>query len=242
MPPLTRESDYAIMLVTDFLQLVNDAYRGTDDVAPTVGTDDANYWLRTASRIKRNLYSDVARQWDSTYQVLPLGTISINAAPSFILPTSFLGAANDCYVIDANGVRTDFPLVQAQDASSKVQAAFIAGVVPQTLYFTKPVVSTDSYVGASLYLPAYAMPADIDGSLGSNTINVDDADWLVVATAAKLAFNDITYETKASDLQVEANAMYKQMLAANRRGTAGNPRKSRYNVTRIGQRHATRNI
>lgn len=230
------------MIVTDFLTLVNDSFRGTDDVAPTVGTDDANYWLRTASRIKRSLYRDVARQWDSTYQVLSLGTISVSAAPSFSLPAGYLGAASSCYVIDTSGSRHDFAIVEAQDGNYLKQAVFIAGQNPQNLFFTKAITANEGYVGGTLYLPAYVLPANIDGTSGSNTVAVDDPDWLAVATAAKLAFSDITYEEKAPDLQAEANALYKQMLSTNRRGTAGNPRKSRYNVTRIGQRHSARNI
>jgi hypothetical protein len=228
------------MTTTTFLQLVNDAYRGTDDVAPIIGTDDANYWLRTASRIKRNLYSTAGLQWNSTYQVLNLGTISVNAAPAFDLDDTFIGPAESCYVIDLQGSRHDFPIIVAQEQDYGKQAVFIAGQDPEQLFFTQAITAADGYIGGTLYLPAYVMPDDINTTSGTATVVVDDPDWLVVATAAKLAFNDITYEAKAADLNNEANALYRQMVQTNRRGTTTNPRRSRTQVVKIGQRHATR--
>lgn len=228
------------MTVNDFLALTNDAYRGTDDVPPVIATDDANYWLRTANRIRRNLYKDTTKQWASTYQVISLGTISASAAPSFALPANFLSAAEGCYVVDTTGSRHDFPIIKPQEQVSGKQSVFVAGANPQTLYFSAAISATEGYIGGTLYLPAYILPTDIVGVTGLETVVVDDPDWLAVATAAKLAFNDITYESKAPDLNNEANALYGFMFKNNRRGTAGNPRKSPISVTRIGQRHSSR--
>lgn len=230
------------MTLSDFLDLVNDSFRGTDDVAPAIGTDDANYWIRTTNRLKRNLYKDVSRQFDSTYQVLELGTISASATPSFDLDDTFLAVAEGCYVIGTDGSRHDFPIIHASEQDFNKQAVFVAGQDPQTLFFSKDISATEGYVGGTLYLPAYVLPDDIAGKNGSETVIVDDIDWLAVATAAKLAFNDITYEDKASDLNAEANSLYKTMIARNRRGTSANPRRSSYNVTRIGQRQSTRSL
>jgi len=228
------------MTTTDFIALVNDAFRGTDDVPPVLGTSDWLYWLRTASRIKRNLYKDATKQFVSTYQVLDLGTITTSAALSFDLDDTFLGPAEDCYVIRTDGTRQDFPILQPQEQEYGKQSVFIAGQDPKTLYFSKAITTADGYVGAALYLPAYAMPDDINLTSGTASVIVDDPDWLVVATAAKLAFNDITYESKAVDLNAEANALYKTMIDNNRRGTSTNPRKSRTQVVRIGERHSAR--
>lgn len=230
------------MTTQDFLTQVNDNWRGTDDVAPTIGTDDANYWLRVANHIRRTVYNDTSKQWVSTYQVLPLGTISVSGAPSFPLPAGFLDAAESCYALDVSGARSDFPIIKPQEQDSTTQAVFVAGANPQTLYFTKAITAQEGYVGDTLYLPAYVMPTDIVGTTGTETVVVDDPDWLAMATAAELAFNDITYESKAVDLNAKANALYKAMLSTNRRGTSTNPRKSRYNVARIGERHGARNL
>lgn len=228
------------MDVTDFLTNVNDTWHGTDEIAPGVGTDDANYWIRVASRVRRDLYKDLTKQWRSTIQTLNLGPMSASTSLVINLPANYLGAANDCYVIDNNGTRHDFDIVEPQDADYMKQQVYVSGMGPATLTFTKPVLSTDAFSNGTLYLPAYTLPADIDGSNGSNMIYVDDIDWLILATSAELAFNDVTYESKAPDLNAKATAAYKQMLNNNRRGTAGAPRKGRYDVTRIGQRHGAR--
>lgn len=193
------------------------------------------------NRIRRNMYGSTSLQWVSTYQVLDLGAISVSANPSFSLDDGFLGAAEGCYVIDTSGSRHDFPIVQAQEQNTyDTQSVFIAGIDPKTLFFTTAITTSDGYVGGELFLPAYILPDDIVAATGNETIVVDDPDWLVVATAAKLAFNDVTYEDKAPDLNNEANALYKQMVDANRRGTSTNPRRSKTQVTRIGQRHSVR--
>lgn len=231
------------MTTNDFLQEVNDAIRGLDDVAPILGSDEANYWIRVASRIKRSLYSTGTLQWSSTYQVLNLGTIAVSAAPVFDLDDGFIGAAESCYAIDLQGSRHDFPIIepQTQDPSQfSPQSVFVASADPQQLFFSQPITDQDGYIGATLYLPAYIMPDDIDPTNGTNTVVVDDTSWLVAATAAEIAFNDVTYEDKAADLNAKANALYRQMVQNNRRGTPTNPRKSRTQVTRIGQRHSVR--
>ncbi len=204
--------------------------RGTDDDTPAAGTDEANYWLRVANRLRRNLYRDLSKQNRAAYQILELGTVSASETPSFDLDDNFLGASDDCYIIDKASSRHDFTIIQPQEKSYLKQQVYIAGVNPQTLYFSQPITTSSTYIGGTLYLPAYVLPDDLTSN---STIDVDDPDWLVTATAAKIAFNDVTYESKAADLNAEANSLYKVMLANNRRGTYGNPRRSPTSVTRI---------
>lgn len=220
----------------EFIQYVNDALRGADDDPPASGTDEYDLWMRTASRLNRTRARDISKQWRSDYQVLNLGTITASSTPTFDLDDTFLGAAAGVYAINpTTDARTDFVLIQPQNTDYLNQAVYIAGNDPQVLTFTKEITSSENYVGATLYLPAYVLPDDITAD--GDTIVCDDPDWLVVATAAKIAFSDITYEDKTADLNAEANFLYSQMTKNNRRGTAGNPRTSRYNTVRIGERH-----
>ncbi len=55
-----------------------------------------------------------------------------------------------------------------------------------------------------------------------------------MAVASEIAFNDITYEDKASDLNAKANALYRQMVSDERKGTYNNPIQTPVNVYRIG--------
>lgn len=67
----------------------------------------------------------------------------------------------------------------------------------------------------------------------TDVIAVDDPDWAVMATAAELAFNDITYEDKSAEINTKANALYKEMAQNNRANGFDNPRKVQTNVQRI---------
>lgn len=209
---------------TDFLQATNDVLRGTDDDPPVIGTDEASYWLRTASRLRRNLYRNAHYNLESSYQVLDLGTISASVAPAFDLDENFIGAANTAYVIGTDGHRTDFDIVKPQAKNQYIQQVFIAGLDPNVLYFSNEILAADNIIGGTLYLPSYVLPDDIGTTSGNTTITVDDTDWLVIATAAKIAFGDITYEDKVADLNAEANSLYAVMIKNNNRGTYGNPR------------------
>ena len=51
-------------------------------------------------------------------------------------------------------------------------------------------------VGGVILPAAYYRPDDIDSTDADADIPVDDPNWLVMATAAQVAFNDITYEDK----------------------------------------------
>lgn len=226
------------MIGSEFIQAVNDTLRSIDDDSPATGTDEYALWMRTASRLNRTRARDLTKQWRSDYSVLNVGTISVSTAPTFNLSATFIGAAADAYVITTSGTRSDFDLVQPQDQNRFIQQVFVADLNPQVLYFTKPILATDNFVGGTLYLPAYVLPTDITSD--SDVIVCDDPDWLVVATAAKIAFGDISYEDKVSDLNAEANALYSQMVRNNRRGIAGSPRTSATSVIRIGERNGRR--
>lgn len=227
------------MNTTQFLTEVNYSLRGTDDDAPELGTAESNYWISTANRVRRGLYKNAANlQLRSAYAVLNVGTVSANATPSFDLDDTYIGAASAPYVVDSEDRRHELSLIQPQEAEGQSMAVYVAGIDPQVLYFANEITATENIVGGTLYLPAYSMPDDISTTSATATIVVEDADWLVAATAAEIAFNDLTYEDKAEGLNAKANSLYQQMTRTNRRGVSGSPRRSRYEMTnRLGQRH-----
>lgn len=285
------------MQVDTFLEEVNDALRSTDDDTPAVGSDEANYWLRTARRLRRNLYNNAKIQWKSRYKETPPnepGTVATAATTtltgtdtkfndyragdkilvagetvrtidaiasdtsltvtvafsntasgktftrqtiigsgveSYSLHRNLILPSSTCYVVDADDHYTYFDIIHPNARKTSNQQVFISDENPQVLTFTNEVESTYDYVGGTLYLPGYYLPDDF--SAASDLIDVDDPDWLVVATAAKIAFGDLTYEDKFADLNAEANALYAQMTHKNRKGTFNNPTKSTYNTQRI---------
>jgi hypothetical protein len=101
------------------------------------------------------------------------------------------------------------------------------------LQFSWTLASDDPAVGGTLYLPGYFRPADMDLTQGTTVVVVDDPDWLVMATAAQVAFNDITYDDKFADLNGQANVLYAQMAHRNKSIIAAERQPTPVNVYRI---------
>lgn len=235
------------MLVSTFLTRVNYVLRGTDDDAPAVGTDDGDYWIGLLNTAKDELFEDVSKEWTYSYEVKSLGTISVSAAPSYPLASSFLSLSGDdeadvnenggLYVIKTDGNRVNIPVVHPKRRNSDLLQAFVAGASP-TVYFTQAITSDSELVGGTLYAPGYYMPADV--SSDSDTVPVPSATWAVYIVASKVAFNDITYEDKAPDLLAEANDLYTKMVNKNNqsifKNTAAIPRNYRPILNRTGRR------
>lgn len=229
------------MTLATFLVRTSYALRGTDEDAPTFGQDEANYWLDTLNRKKDELYEDVTKNWRNTYEVRSLGAITASATPSYNLPADFLALSGDenssngvgggVYVIKTNGSRVDIDVINAEERSPNVRSAFIAGFNPQKLYITNPITSAEDIVGGTLYAPGYYMPADV--VLQADVLPFLDPNWAVMAVAAEVAFNDITYEDKSVDLNSKANSLFEQMVKKNRGQLHNSPRRIKTNVKRI---------
>lgn len=219
------------MTLAQAITRISYALRGLDDDAPVSGSDEYAYWLDTLNRKKDELYQDVTKRWSITYEVRSLGTITANAAPSFELDDDFLAASDSAYIITTDDQRVDVFFSKPEERDTRIRQVFIAGGDPEVLYFTSPIVAGDSIIGGTLYLPAYWMPADL--AAAGDTLPFPDPNWGVMATAAEIAFNDIIYEDKASDLNEKANALMRTMAQKNRRGTYGNSRITPTSVKRI---------
>lgn len=149
---------------------------------------------------------------------------------------SLLGISDRVYVLDANGNKNYLDLIKPQENPYVGRQVFLHDGNPQILTFTDDIESTDNIVGGILTIPGYYLPADV--SAATDFLPVPDPNWLVMATAAEIAFNDIVYETKAPDLNEKANSLYRQMVIKNNRGVYGEPRRVPTNVYKI--RGATR--
>ena len=122
-------------------------------------------------------------------------------------------------------------LIKPQENDYVNQAVHLSGGNPQLLTFTQDILSDDQMVGGTLVIPGYYMPDDV--SAQTDLIPAPDPNWLVMATASEIAFTDIVYEDRAETLNNRANALWRQMVTKNQRGTYDNPRKVPYNVKRI---------
>lgn len=220
------------MLVSEFIQRVNDAFRG-DEAAPVESTDEHDYWLRTGNRKKDEWARDPKQTWASNFEVRELGTITAGTQ-TYELDEDFLQPSDKITVTDAAGRDHNYVLGPPQERGRYARSAYISGRDPRNLTFFDDIVAGAQIVGGTLKVPGFYIPDDMDNAAGE--VPVDDPNWLVLATASELAFNDITYEDKYPDLNSKANALYLQMVTANRKGTSGYPRTARVVGVRINNR------
>lgn len=219
------------MTVDDFMTQVNYALRGEDDETPVSGDDSWNYWLATANRKKSELYRDTKHNWSDTYEVRSLGTVTVDATPTFNAATALLKPAEQVYVLTTGSDTVYYDLVTPNQHSTSVRQAYLSGNNPRVLTLTTPVLTGETIVSGTLYLPGYYEPDDMEDD--TDVVPTLDPYWLVMATAADVAFNDLTYEDKFDDLNNKANALYRQMTTKNRTNGYNNPRTSATNVYRI---------
>lgn len=290
------------MLVSEFLTRVSYALRGTDDDAPTVGTEEATYVLSLFNRKKDELYRDsrlrLTAAWKETapnepgtvattgtttltgtntyftdYQIGDKITVSgetvrtiqaiasdtsltvtvafsntasgktfthasiiASGDQSYSVHRDFLYPSDKVVITDTNSKTHDYTVIKPQERSSLTREVYLHGLNPYTLTFTSTIGSAEDIVGGTLSIPGFYLPADV--SAATDLIPVDDPNWAVMATAAEYAFNDVVYEEKAPDLNDKANALFSAMLAKNRAGTFGNPRRMPYRGYRIGVRES----
>jgi len=220
------------MIYSEFIQQVNDAYRGSDDNAPAVGTTDYDMWLRVANRKIQEWARDSKNTWQSLFEVRPVGTVAFGTQ-TYDLEDDFLTPANSVSITTLTDPTNylGYTIVKPEERDGFYNSVYISGREPKTLTFNDTFNADGTYIGGTINLAAYFIPDELTDA--SDDIPVDDPMWLVYAVASELAFNDITYSDKSPDLVGKANFLYSQMAAANRKGTYGNPRTSPTRVNPI---------
>lgn len=222
------------MILLDFIKLVNYNLRGVDDDPPSEGDDDWNHWATLANTKKTTMYRDVKKRWSSSWDDdKEIGTIAVATRPTFNLDSTFLLASDHLVVVMPDGREQDLDIVEPQERSVYKFQAFIYGLNPQKLRLSKAIETGSEYIGATLVLPGFYIPADMNIADPNAVVPVDDPIWLAMDVAASVAFNDITYEDKFADLKGQANELYKQMEAVNKARPRGNAATTPVNVTKI---------
>lgn len=204
------------MTVTELIQEINDALRGLEN-EPNSGSDEYAYWLRVANRKTESWARDRKQRWASMWKIETAGTVSAGTQ-SYDMDDTFLWPS-DQIIVTVSDQDHEFKVEKPQHR--KRGGVYFSGRDPVTLSFADTIKTNSQIVGGTIYAPGYYMPEPLVN--GSDLVTVDDPNWLVKAVAAEVAFNDVTYEDKYFDLNTEANALYLQMIEANKLGTASNP-------------------
>lgn len=217
------------MLVSTLFDRINSALRGLDDTTPTEGSEEANYWLGIINRKKDEWATDPFENWSSLFQINNVtGTITAGDQ-TYALPTGLL-RPSDVVKVTNGSQEFKLDIVEPQLRDQYTDAVYLTG---SDLVFVDEINSDSQLVGGTISVPGFYLPDDL--VLFSDTVPVDDPNWLALAVAAELAFSDVTYEDKYSDLQGMANNLYNRMKSANRKGTIVSPRAAQTKVRRIGE-------
>lgn len=214
------------MLVSTLFDRINYALRGIDDDTPAEGSEEATYWLSVINRKKDEWAYDPNENWSSLFAKRTLADPIAAATQSYNLDSDFIRPSDDVFVeVGSKTITHKLVEPQLRDTGD----VYITG---KTLNFNETIEATDERVGGDIVVPGFYLPTDLDAF--TDPVPVDDPNWLAVAVAAELAFSDVTYEDKYSDLVGMANDLYLKMKSANRKGTITSPRAIRTSVNRIG--------
>jgi hypothetical protein len=225
--------------VAEWLVATNYILRNTEGDAPIFGTEESNYWLGLLNLKINELYRNSRVLFDTTWDIKSLGTIIASATPTYLIqddsltPVEYrlIAPSDEAYIITTDDQKVSVQLIKPRQRTDHNRKAYIAGVNPQTLYFTNEIKAGENIVGGELFLPGYYMPDALDST--TDELPLPDPYWGVMSVAAEIAFGDIIYEDKAEGLNTKANNLYSQMVRANRRGTYRNPKQIPYNNYRI---------
>lgn len=158
-------------------------------------------------------------------------SIIADSVQSYSLHRNFYLPSDSVVVIDGTDTDVEYWFQFDKPQERKIGDVYLSGIRPQLLTFQTTIESDSPEVGGELKVPGYYMPDEVTAS--TDIVPIDDPYWLVYSVAAELAFNDITYEDKAPDLQSKANNLWRTMIRNDIRGTAGYPRTAMTAVTRI---------
>lgn len=230
------------MTLTNLITEINDNLRGTDDVAPQLGDEDWLYWTRVANRKKDELYDDTKKKWNAAWlPAVKIGTITTGYNTFNLTGTNadgvdlstLIAPGKRAYIIRTDGSYQYIDVIKSQEARTYLKQVTVSGINPKVLTFSWNILTGDQNIGGTLYLPGYYRPADMDNANGNSYVPVPDPHWLAMATAAEIAFNDITYDDKFDDLNGKANVLYAQMAHKNKRIIPAEAQPTPYSVNRI---------
>lgn len=185
---------------------------------------------RTIATITSNTALTITVAFSTTASDLTLTHKSVIAAgvQSYSLHRSFNNPSDQVVILTTDGTYRYIDFMQPGARNETSRGAYISGENPKTLTINTTIQSGEDIVGGELQVPGFYVPDDISAS--TDLLPFPDPNWGVMATASEVAFNDVIYEDKASDLNRKANALYQAMAATNRKGEYARPRTVQYNM------------
>jgi hypothetical protein len=124
-------------------------------------------------------------------------------------------------ILHTNGLNyTDYDLVEPNDLqpyysgqNKEYPYGNYASVIGSNLVFNYKFATTSPMYGGTIKAPVYVFPTALVN--GTDTVVIDDPDWLITASAAEYVRNDLTRQNQYPNLVAEANELMERMKEDN---------------------------
>lgn len=196
------------MIVRNLIQKMHRRYAG-DSKYPTEGGSEWLMYLEIANDLKNDWATDPEIDSASNWEERTFGTVSSVTDLSHGLDDDVAKLSDFVYIDCVDGRTVCFTVIKLANRHNRTDCAFQSGAGPISVNFTNIPLAA---VGGTIRAGVYVVPDDMKN--GSDSVPVDRPEWVVVAGAAQLAFNDPSKEDKYPDLQGEANDEYQKMASA----------------------------
>lgn len=197
--------------------------RATGEVSTAASGDSEWEKVRGIANFYINTFAnEPGVDWNSLYTPeYSLGTVT--ATDSFDLDDEIIkisDQAGDIVRIDhTTGSYTAFQIVPANqlkryyEGNKATPLGNVCAQIGRTLVFNRRFTSTDPEFGGAITCPIYIAPDPLVND--SDSVPVDDPNWLVIICAAEYVRNDITLQAQYPNLVAEANAIMTDMKTNN---------------------------
>lgn len=183
------------------------SYRGKTSNMPVSGDEKYTRIVNLINQFQRSWARDSNVDWPSRYEVRNLGTTT-TGTQVYNLPADVVNLSDYVQLVDANNNTTYITVIKPETIAGYTSGCYVAGANPQKLTFLTPI--TSALNGLTITVPCFTMPADLVND--TDTVAVDDPDWLAYAVAAELARNDYSKEQQYPNLKGIADTLYAGMV------------------------------
>lgn len=203
----------------DTQTLVSNVYLTTNGKIPTFVSGSAK-WAKILGIANNKIdvwAGERDADWNSLYDpAFSIGTV--NASQTFDLDDSIHTVSDTSGdtidILNLDGTTSNYQTVSANQLKLYPDTAGkYCSQVGRTLRFNKPFVSTDKEFGGTINVPVYLYPDHLVND--TDTVPVDDPQWLVLATAAEYVRNDLLKQNQYPNLINEANDRMDAMKLVN---------------------------
>jgi hypothetical protein len=207
------------MTVTEFIAA---SYLLSTGKVAALTSDSTKYQklLAFANFFSRRWANESGIDWNSRRELVDLGTVSATDTYDLDSAIGKLSPQEDDYVRiqTSDGLQeyqyTIVPISELYDSRKLLHPDnFKCAISGQSIVFAHSFLTTDPQYGGTITVPAYTVPDTLTSA--TQSIQVDDPDWLVAMAAAEYVRTDITRRDQYPNLLAMATESMQGMKERN---------------------------